>query len=164
MHGRTAHRARRRSPSSKRFAFVDAWAQPQRFDQVVNLLDLPAIPEPEDDGGEFWPEIFPVESQPTAYVPVIEGCDKFCTYCIVPLRRGRERSRPIDEIAREIEAHTQRGVREVTLLGQTVEAYGKDQPPVDPDTTHADLSDLMREIHDLPELQRIRQLTSYPPT
>ena len=49
------------------------------------------------------------------------------------------------------------------MLGQTVEAYGKDQPPVDSATDHADLSDLMREIHDLPNLQRIRQLTSYPP-
>ena len=160
------HTARGDDPITKRFSFVDTWAQPQRFDQVVNLLDLPgltSIPEPEDDGGEFWPEIFPIESKPTAYVPVIEGCDKFCTYCIVPLRRGRERSRPIDEISREIEAHTQRGVREVTLLGQTVEAYGKDQPPVGINTEHADLSDLMRAIHDLPNLQRIRQLTSYPP-
>ena len=160
------HTARGDDPITKRFSFVDTWAQPQRFDQIVNLLDLPGlpgIPEPEDDGGEFWPEIFPVESKPTAYVPVIEGCDKFCTYCIVPLRRGRERSRPIDEIAREVEAHTLRGVREVTLLGQTVEAYGKDQPPVDINTEHADLSDLMRAIHDLPNLRRIRQLTSYPP-
>ena len=164
------HTARGDDPITKRFSFVDTWAQPQRFDQVVNLLDLPGmtdLPEVEDDGGEFWPagwtDVFPDSTQPTAYVPVIEGCDKFCTYCIVPLRRGRERSRPIDEIAREIEAHTQRGVREVTLLGQTVEAYGKDQPPVDPTTEHADLSDLMRAIHDLPKLQRIRQLTSYPP-
>ncbi|MXX31694.1 MAG: tRNA (N6-isopentenyl adenosine(37)-C2)-methylthiotransferase MiaB [Chloroflexi bacterium] len=157
------HTARGDDPITRRFEFVDTWAQPQRFDQVVGLLDLPGIPEPEDDGGEFWPEIFPDETSPTAYVPVIEGCDKFCTYCIVPLRRGRERSRPIDEIAREIEAHTQRGVREVTLLGQTVEAYGKDQPPIDSETAHADLSDLMRAIHDLPNLRRIRQLTSYPP-
>ena len=161
------HTARGDDPITKRFSFVDTWAQPQRFDQVVSLLDLPGvpagIPEPEDDGGEFWPEIFPDNTSPTAFVPVIEGCDKFCTYCIVPLRRGRERSRPISEIAREIEAHTMRGVREVTLLGQTVEAYGKDQPSVDSATEHADLSDLMRAIHDLPDLLRIRQLTSYPP-
>ena len=160
------HTARGDDPITKRFSFVDTWAQPQRFDQVVNLLDLPGmlgVPEPEDDGGEFWPEIFPDETRPTAFVPVIEGCDKFCTYCIVPLRRGRERSRPIDEIAREVEAHTQRGVHEVTLLGQTVEAYGKDQPPVAANTDHADLADLMRAIHDLPDLHRIRQLTSYPP-
>ncbi len=157
------HTARGDDPITKRFPFVDVWAQPQRFEQVVGLLDLPGLPQAEDDGGEFWPDIFPDQAQTTAFVPVIEGCDKFCTYCIVPLRRGRERSRPIDEIAREVEAHTQRGVREVTLLGQTVEAYGKDQAAVDPATAHADLSDLMRAIHDLPGLRRIRQLTSYPP-
>ncbi len=157
------HTARGDDPLTTRFPFVDTWAQPQRFDQVVGPLDLPGLPEPDDDGGEFWPQIFPQETQPTAFVPIIEGCDKFCTYCIVPLRRGRERSRPIDEIAREVAAHTQRGVREVTLLGQTVEAYGKDQPPLDGTTEHADLSDLMRTIHDLPDLYRIRQLTSYPP-
>ncbi len=164
------HTARGDDPITTRFPFVDTWAQPQRFDQVASLLDLPELTNltdadltEADDGGEFWPQIFPHETQPTAFVPVIEGCNKFCTYCIVPLRRGRERSRPIDEIAREIAAHTQRGVREVTLLGQTVEAYGKDQPPLDALTAHADLSDLMRAIHDLPDLYRIRQLTSYPP-
>lgn len=152
--------ARREDPLARRFHWVDAWVQPQRFDTILELLDLPKI---EDDGGEFWPQIFPNETSPTAYVPVIEGCNKFCTYCIVPLRRGRERSRPITEIRREVEAHIQRGVREVTLLGQTVEAYGKDQPPAAPHTEHADLFDLIRTIHDLPGLRRIRQLTSYPP-
>ena len=151
---------RRDDPLSKRFPWVDAWAQPQHFDSILDLLDLPQL---EDDGGEFWPQIFPNATGPTAFVPVVEGCDKFCTYCIVPLRRGRERSRPIDEIRREIEAHVKRGVREVTLLGQTVEAYGKDQPAVAPGTDHADLFDLMTAIHDLPDLLRIRQLTSYPP-
>ena len=158
------HTARGDDPIVSRFPFVDAWAQPQRFDHVISLLDLPDAPLPvSDDGGEFWPEVFPEETRATVFVPVIEGCDKFCTYCIVPLRRGRERSRPIVEIRREIEAHLKRGVREVTLLGQTVEAYGKDQPPVAPDTNHADLSDLMRAIHDFDDLVRIRQLTSYPP-
>ena len=158
------HTARGDDPIVSRFPFVDAWAQPQRFDRVISLLNLPDAPLPaSDDGGEFWPEVFPEETRATAFVPVIEGCDKFCTYCIVPLRRGRERSRPIAEITREIEAHLARGVREVTLLGQTVEAYGKDQPPVDPRTEHADLSDLMRAIHDFGDLVRIRQLTSYPP-
>ena len=95
---------------------------------------------------------------PPPYVPVVEGCDKFCTYCIVPLRRGRERSRPIHEIRREIEAHLKRGVRESHPARQTVEAYGKDQPAVAPDTGHADLFDLMTAIHDLPDL------LPHPPT
>ena len=144
---------------SERFPFVDVFAQPQRFDKVLSVLDLPD----EDNGGEFWPAVFPDEATPFAYVPVVEGCDKFCTYCIVPLRRGRERSRPIDEVRHEVEAHVARGTREVTLLGQTVEAYGKDQPPVEGGTDHADLFDLMSAIHKIEGLQRIRQLTSYPP-
>ena len=152
--------ARRDDAFAKRFPFVDAFAQPQQFQDVAALLD---IADEADDGGEFWPAIFPEETRATAYVPVIEGCDKFCTYCIVPLRRGRERSRPIGEIRREVEAHVQRGVREVTLLGQTVEAYGKDQPPVADGAEHADLYDLMAALHDLDGLVRIRQLTSYPP-
>ena len=152
--------ARRQDDFAKRFPFVDAFAQPQQFQDVAALLD---IADEADDGGEFWPAIFPEETRATAYVPVIEGCDKFCTHCIVPLRRGRERSRPIAEIRREVEAHVQRGVREVTLLGQTVEAYGKDQPPVAGGAEHADLYDLMAALHDLDGLARIRQLTSYPP-
>ena len=148
-----------------RFPYVDAFAQPQHFDDVIGVLDLPPdVLAASDFGGEFWPALLPSgPAAVTAYVPVIEGCDKFCTYCIVPLRRGRERSRPIAEVLREVEAHVARGVREVTLLGQTVEAYGKDQPPVDPATAHADLSDLMRALHDIPGLHRIRALTSYPP-
>ena len=88
-------------------------------------------------------------------MPVIEGCDKFCTYCIVPFRRGRERSRPMQEIREEVAHLVHAGVREVTLLGQTVEAYGLD-------TGGPDLGDLMESLHDLPNLARIRFLTSYP--
>ena len=152
--------ARRDDAFAKRFPFVDAFAQPQQFQDVAALVDLA---DEAGDGGEFWPAVFPEEARAAAFVPVIEGCDKFCTYCIVPLRRGRERSRPIAEIRREVEAHLQRGVREVTLLGQTVEAYGKDQPPAAGGAGHADLYDLMAAIHDLDGLLRIRQLTSYPP-
>jgi tRNA-2-methylthio-N6-dimethylallyladenosine synthase len=89
-------------------------------------------------------------------VPVIQGCDKFCTYCIVPYRRGREASRPLAEIKEEVAHLVHGGVREVTLLGQTVEAYGHDLPD------KPDLADLMTAIHDLPNLERIRFLTSYP--
>jgi len=56
----------------------------------------------DDTGGEFWPTSFPTPTGPTAYVPIIHGCDKFCTYCIVPYRRGRETSRPMDEIVQEV--------------------------------------------------------------
>ena len=136
----------------RRFPFVDAFARPQQFAPVLALAEEPA----EDLGGEFWPTTFAAPDGPTAYVPVVHGCDKFCTYCIVPYRRGRERSRPSDEIARETAWLTDRGVREVTLLGQTVEAYGHDldgQP---------DLGDLMRALSADERLARIRFLTSYP--
>ena len=144
----------------RRFPYVDVFARPQHFDEVLSVLGLP----PDDLGGEFWPSVFPQsDGHSTAFVPVIEGCDKFCTYCIVPLRRGRERSRPIAAVVQEVRTHVARGVREVTLLGQTVEAYGKDQPPVDPATAHADLFDLMAACQEISGLHRIRALTSYPP-
>jgi len=112
-------------------------------------------------GGEFWPDTFPEPKGPTAFVPIVHGCNKFCTYCIVPYRRGRERSRTIDDIAREVACHCAKGVREVTLLGQTVEAYGKDLPAGE-SGAKPDLASLFEAIHDTPRLQRIRFLTSYP--
>jgi tRNA-2-methylthio-N6-dimethylallyladenosine synthase len=87
---------------------------------------------------------------------VVHGCNKFCTYCIVPYRRGRERSRPVAEVVREVAYLAANGVREVTLLGQTVEAYGHDLPDA------PDLGDLMAELSDIERLKRIRFLTSYP--
>jgi tRNA-2-methylthio-N6-dimethylallyladenosine synthase len=135
----------------KRFPYVDHFARPQAFEGIFETLGLT-----EADGGEFWPSTFPAPSGPTAYVPVIHGCDKFCTYCIVPYRRGREASRPIAEVKEEVAHLVHGGVREVTLLGQTVEAYGHDLPD------KPDLAGLMTALHDLPNLERIRFLTSYP--
>ena len=105
---------------ARRFPQVDVFARPQQFEPIVELVEGPA----EDLGGEFWPSTHAIPNGPTAFVPVVHGCNKFCTYCIVPYRRGRERSRPLDEIVREVAYLTVHGVREVTLLGQTVEAYG----------------------------------------
>ncbi len=136
----------------KRFPYVDHFARPQAFEGIFENLGLA-----DDTGGEFWPTAFPTPTGPTAYVPIIHGCDKFCTYCIVPYRRGRETSRPMDEIVQEVAHMVHGGVREVTLLGQTVEAYGLDFPDERPD-----LGDLMAAMHDLPNLERIRFLTSYP--
>jgi tRNA-2-methylthio-N6-dimethylallyladenosine synthase len=137
----------------KRFPYVDHFARPQAFEGIFETLGLT-----QDDGGEFWPATFPTPTGPTAYVPVIHGCDKFCTYCIVPYRRGRELSRPMDEIIQEVAHLVHGGVREVTLLGQTVEAYGLDFEGDD----RPDLADLMTRLNDLPNLDRIRFLTSYP--
>jgi tRNA-2-methylthio-N6-dimethylallyladenosine synthase len=136
----------------RRFPFVDVFARPQAFDDVLHGLGV----DTDDFGGEFWPEATGYTGAPTAFVPVVEGCNKFCTYCIVPYRRGRERSRPLIEVQHEVATLVRSGVREVTLLGQTVEAYGHDLPD------QPDLGDLMRAIHDLAGLERIRFLTSYP--
>jgi tRNA-2-methylthio-N6-dimethylallyladenosine synthase len=118
---------------------------------------------PADDlGGEFWPDTFPEPKGPTAFVPVVHGCNKFCTYCIVPYRRGREKSRTVADVTREVASLSSRGVREVTLLGQTVEAYGKDLPEIDGASRRPNLADLFQSLSALPSLERIRFLTSYP--
>jgi tRNA-2-methylthio-N6-dimethylallyladenosine synthase len=94
---------------------------------------------------------------PTAWLPVVLGCNKVCSYCIVPSRRGRERSRPVPELLAEARELVASGARELTLLGQTVEAYGLDLPD-----RHADLADLMEMLSGIDGLERIRFMTSYP--
>jgi tRNA-2-methylthio-N6-dimethylallyladenosine synthase len=134
----------------RRFPYVDVFARPQHFEPILEAVGY------DDLGGEFWPDTFAAPDSPTAYVPVVHGCDKFCTYCIVPYRRGRERSRTVDDVRAEVEHLAARGVREVTLLGQTVEAYGHDLPD------QPDLGDLLRALHDIEGIARLRFLTSYP--
>lgn len=90
-----------------------------------------------------------------ALVPVVLGCSHACTYCIIPYRRGGERSRPEEEILAEVRALVQNGAREVTLLGQIVDRYGKD-------TGGEDLPALLRKVHSVEGLERIRFLTSHP--
>ena len=136
----------------RRFPWVDVWAQPQQFDPILDRAGVGR----DVSQGEFWVDTFAMPSGPTAYVPVIHGCDKFCTYCIVPLRRGREQSRPADEVLREVRHLAGGGVREVSLLGQTVEAYGHD---LDNET---DLATLFERIERVDGIARTRFLTSYP--
>ena len=95
-------------------------------------------------------------SHPTAYVTVMEGCNNFCTYCIVPYRRGRERSRLPGEVCAEIEQLVRRGVREVTLLGQNVDSYGRGLPG------RMDLAGLLEAVDSIKGLARVRFLTSHP--
>ena len=91
-----------------------------------------------------------------AYVTVMEGCEKHCTFCVVPTTRGRERSHTIDAIVAEVQALVADGCREVTLLGQTVNAYGRDLAPP------TDLAALMSAVNDVDGLARIRFTTSNP--
>ncbi len=95
----------------------------------------------------------------SAHVPVVYGCSHACTFCIIPFRRGVERSRSVGEIVAHVRSLALQGVKEVTLLGQIVDRYGKDIPD------GPDLADLLRIIDDIAEetgLERIRFLTSHP--
>ena len=92
-----------------------------------------------------------------AWIPIIEGCNNFCTYCIVPFTRGRERSRKPDEILEEAKQIIKEGFKEITLLGQNVDSYGKDF-----NDEKITLAYLLREINKLEGDFRVRFVTSYP--
>ena len=91
-----------------------------------------------------------------AWIPIMEGCNNFCTYCIVPYTRGRERSRKPELILNEAKKALKEGFKEITLLGQNVDSYGKDLEP------HQNLSWLLRQVNALEGNFRIRFVTSYP--
>jgi tRNA-2-methylthio-N6-dimethylallyladenosine synthase len=92
----------------------------------------------------------------SAHVPVVLGCSHACTFCIIPYKRGSERSRPVGDIVAEVRSLVRQGVKEITLLGQIVDRYGKDIPD------GPNLAQLLRIVHDLDGLERIRFLTSHP--
>ena len=92
----------------------------------------------------------------SAFVPVVLGCSHACSFCIIPYRRGAERSRPADEVLAEVISLAAQGVKEITFLGQIVDRYGKDLPE------GPDLSGLLRRAHEVEGLERIRFLTSHP--
>ncbi len=92
----------------------------------------------------------------TAHVPIVYGCSHACTFCIIPFRRGIERSRPVGDIVAEIRSLAAQGVKEITLLGQIVDRYGKDVPD------GPNLAQLLRIVHDVEGVERIRFLTSHP--
>ena len=91
-----------------------------------------------------------------SYVPVVYGCSHACTFCIIPFRRGIERSRPVEQIVAECRSLAEQGVKEITLLGQIVDRYGYDLPD------HPSLAQLLEKVHDISGLERIRFLTSHP--
>ncbi len=92
----------------------------------------------------------------SVHVPIVYGCSHACTFCIIPYKRGVERSRPVGDIVAEIRSLAKQGVKEVTLLGQIVDRYGKDIPD------GPNLAALLRIIHDVEGIERIRFLTSHP--
>ncbi|MFC1995784.1 tRNA (N6-isopentenyl adenosine(37)-C2)-methylthiotransferase MiaB [Chloroflexota bacterium] len=124
------------------FPHVDYFLKPGECPQWLEKADLSSV--------------LPRHPAPGTFVPIIQGCDNFCSYCIVPYRRGRERSRPTEEIAGEVKELVQRSVKEVTLLGQNVDSYGHDLP------NKLDLADLLNELNTINGLARIRFLTNHP--
>jgi len=93
---------------------------------------------------------------PSVYIPIIGGCNNFCTYCVVPYRRGREKSRTPEEIFNEAARLAQAGAKEIILVGQNVDAYGHDLPE------KTDLAALLYRLHDIEGISRIRFLTNHP--
>jgi len=145
----------------KRAPHVDIWAG------THNLHDFAALLQRVEQSGKV-AEVCQepnraVESTPLAEkgklhanVNIMYGCDNFCSYCIVPYVRGRERSRNPEEIIQEIEGLVASGCREITLLGQNVNSYGKEFSP------SYDFADLLHSVDQIPLLLRIRYITSHP--
>ena len=136
----------------ERFPWVDLFLRPQQFRPLLDLVGERLGIDWEGCLGSLVPE----RPSVTTYIPVIHGCDLFCTFCIIPYRRGRQVSRPLEEVVREAEMLARRGVKEVTVLGQTVDAYGLDLPG------KPDLADLLHALNEVEGLERIRFLTSHP--
>jgi tRNA-2-methylthio-N6-dimethylallyladenosine synthase len=137
-------------PLQRKFPFVDLFLRPSDLPGLRGLVS--------QRWGASFPEGLGItgEVPVNCYVPVMEGCDNHCTYCIVRLRRGREQSRSLKEVVEEVRHLVERGAREVTLLGQNADAYGHDLPG------QPDLADLLRDVHEVEGLWRIRFLTSHP--
>ncbi len=126
----------------KNFPYVDYFFKPGDYPEWLEKAELG--------------QVLPQHPAPSTFVPIIQGCNNFCSYCIVPYRRGRERSRPVEEVTDEVKELVHHGVKEVTLLGQNVDSYGHDLP------NKPDLADLLTELNTIDKLARIRFLTNHP--
>ncbi len=146
----------------ERYPWVDAFVKPSDIAAVVELARGQASHVPVPDPATAESPVPPV----SVGVPISYGCDHLCTYCIVRLRRGSEVSRPVEEIVGEVQNLTRRGVKEVTLLGQNVDSYGRDLAGADQRPAKGrwrpDLADLLEATHEVGGLERIRFLTSHP--
>jgi tRNA-2-methylthio-N6-dimethylallyladenosine synthase len=136
----------------KSFPHVGLFFKPGDYIGLLGWAEKQGIDIPENRA------VLPLINRVTVstFVPIIQGCNNFCSYCIVPYRRGRERSRPVDEVVCEVSRLVKHGAKEVTLLGQNVNSYGRDLP------TQPDLSDLLTELNNISGLYRIRFLTNHP--
>ena len=131
----------------KDFPHVDYFFKPGDFPSWLNETECSVF-----NMGQTLPR----HPSTSVYVPIIQGCDQFCSYCIVPYRRGREKSHPLAEIVCEVRELVRRGVKEIILLGQNVDAYGHDL------SENSDLAGLLGELNTVDGLVRLRFLTNHP--
>ncbi len=149
----------------KRAPFVDLVFGPQTLHRLPDMIDARRdtgrpqvdVSFPEVEKFDRMPE--PRAEGPTAFVSIIEGCSKYCAFCVVPYTRGEEVSRPFDDVLLEVAQLAAQGVREIHLLGQNVNAY---RGPVGDSGEIADLATLIRAIATLDGVGRIRYTTSHP--
>jgi tRNA-2-methylthio-N6-dimethylallyladenosine synthase len=133
------------------FPWVDLVFRPQQWEVLSKWVESHGTPRFEGISR-------PVPRKPpvSVYIPIMHGCNNFCSFCIVPYRRGREKSRDLEEICCEVRTLVKQGAREITLLGQSIGSYGHDLP------SKHDLADLLAELNRIEGLLRIRFLTNHP--
>lgn len=152
-------------PLKKKLPWVDVFAPPSNPKPIVDYVMSRRIANENSSSGEAdfaWKTgeiILPKTQQGSAvsaYVPVVYGCSHACSYCIIPYKRGAERSRDPEEILTHARSLAAQGVKEITLLGQIIDRYGLDQPD------YPKLPELLRRLNDIEGVERIRFLTSHP--
>jgi tRNA-2-methylthio-N6-dimethylallyladenosine synthase len=148
----------------KRAPYVDLIFGPQTLHRLPEMIDdrrggesvVVDVSFPEIEKFDRLPE--PSVDGPTAFVSIMEGCSKYCTFCVVPYTRGEEVSRPVDDVIAEIASLADRGVKEVNLLGQNVNAYRGNNHLGE----IVDFADLLHLVNLVPGIERIRYTTSHP--
>src|SRR5210317_890924 len=149
---------------TRRAPFVDVVFGPQTLHRLPQLIDdagrrrgsVVDVSFPEIEKFDRLPE--PRAEGPAAFVSCMEGCSKYCSFCVVPYTRGEEISRPLDDVIAEVVQLAEQGVREINLLGQNVNAY---RGPMH-DSTHADLATLIHYVAAVDGIARVRFTTSHP--
>ncbi len=144
----------------KRAPIVDYVVGPQSYHKLTQMISSKDETINSDflQNEKFKNLVFNSSSNASDFVTIQEGCDKFCSFCVVPYTRGPEFSRPVDEIIKETEAYVNKGLKEIILLGQNVNAYHGSGT----DGKTKDLAYLISKLSDIDGLKRIRYMTSHP--
>ena len=150
----------------ERAPYVDVVFGPQTLHRLPELLDAARSASSAPQVDISFPEIEKFDHLPparvegaTAFVSIMEGCSKYCSYCVVPYTRGEEVSRPFDDVLAEVAGLADQGVKEVTLLGQNVNAY---RGAMGDTAEIADFALLIEYVAEIPGIERIRYTTSHP--